>query len=147
MSIPRVPPRGWQERYIGCPFLDGGTDPKGWDCFGLVWWCLTAEFGYTGLNAHIAARLPDAASACREERLSHQTDVFTRGIAPGRGWRACERRSGAAVLIGVRGRPIHVGLVLVGGLFLHVDRKTPTCVEALSDGQWANRILGYYEPA
>lgn len=147
MSAPVFPPRGWQEPFIGVPFKDGGLDPAGWDCFGLVYWIRTAIFFDQGLDPHLAVRMPDAASRSSAERLDHQADTFAAGIAPGRGWRACERQTGAAVLLAVRGRPVHCGLVVRGTDFLHVDRKTPTCVESLADPKWTPRILGYYEPA
>jgi hypothetical protein len=141
---PLTPAPGWHAPLIGAPYRDGGSDPAGWDCFGLICWCLERHFGVTGLDCHSGLRAP-LAGLERAARIPMQAAAFEAGRP---GWRRIERPvPGAGVLITVAGRPLHAGLALGGGRLLHVDRAIATCVERLDDPQIWRRIEGYYVPA
>lgn len=146
MTLQTLPPRGWHAAYIGAPYRDHGDSPEGWDCFGLVWWCRAHVYGDRGLDRELARRAPDPAALSRPDRLAAHAAAFDAGMGAG-GWMVCERKPGAAVLFNIAGRPVHVGLMLHDGGFLHVDRNTPTCVERLDSPQWARRVGGFYVPA
>jgi hypothetical protein len=51
------------------------------------------------------------------------------------------------VLLRIGGRPLHVGLMLDGTRFLHVDRGIETCVQEIDGIEWRDRVLGYYRLA
>ena len=45
------------------------------------------------------------------------------------------------------GQPMHVGVVVAAGRFLHVDRGIATCVDRLDSIRWWRRLLGAYRYA
>lgn len=135
-----MPARGWHADYIGAPYVDAGTTPAGWDCWGLIKFCLQTHFGLD-VPAYDAVRGELAGMTARARR-DRQAEAFTAGLPA---WRpVADAAPGVVVLFTVARRPVHVGLCLHGGQFLHVDRKIETCVESLTCLQWARRIEGFY---
>jgi cell wall-associated NlpC family hydrolase len=141
------PAPGWSAPYIGAAYRWGGADPAtGWDCWGLHVYCLAHHYGVE-LPALAHLRAPGLA----EDRAARHA-VQARALATNAGGQIRSRRletpvPGAAILFNIQGRPLHVGHYLGNGRFLHVDRKTPTCIEDLSSPQWKKRIEGFYVPA
>ena len=149
-SFPIAPPWGWYAPYIGAPYREGGDDPAtGWDCWGLYRTCLARHFG-ASVPDYDAVRAPEAGDEARARAPAKRRALRqTRALAAGaKAWSKIARPCpGAAVLILTRGRPLHVGLALGRGLFLHVDRKIATVIERLSAPEWTHRLEGFYVPA
>lgn len=143
-AFPVTPAPGWHERYLGVPYRWDGRTPDAWDCWGLCRWCWAQHFG--------RADLPDfhdvttaQAGADRASRFAAQETAIT---AHRPAWRKLGRPvAGASVLFLIGGRPLHVGLYLGQGDFLHCDRSTATTVESLTDPEWRDRVEGFYVPA
>lgn len=142
-----TPPRGWHRPYLVTPYVWRGRDPAGWDCWGVVDWCRSKHYGRP---SHSHANLYIACSpATRGERFALQADLIRRQLVH---WHPVERRPGAAILFRIAGQPVHVGLYLGQGSFLHAIAPagyrpgTPaTHLERLDDPVWANRLEGFYD--
>ncbi|MFY0638715.1 NlpC/P60 family protein [Maricaulis maris] len=145
MSFPCVPPRGWHVPYLGIPFRYRGRNPaSGWDCWGLNHWCLANHFGVE-VDSHAHSYSADLANLSRRERFRIQEGLINHHRE---GWREADPCLGASLLFRIDDRPVHVGLYLGNGNFLHTLRSTGTVVESLSDETgWNGRLEGYFVPA
>lgn len=113
---------------------------EGWDCWGLLRWCVAAHSGV--LLASWQAETDGIDPDDRQARWDLQDACLTRGRA---GWTRLDRpEPGAGVLLFVGRRPIHCGFCLGDGRFLHVDRTLPTAIDRLDSPRWRDRIEGFY---
>jgi cell wall-associated NlpC family hydrolase len=91
----------------------------------------------------LAIELPaygeDYANACDDESI---VEVFNRERSE---WFEVDAPAPLdAVMFRIFALPLHVGVVVDAGLFLHVMDKRGTCIERLSSPAWANRVLSFY---
>lgn len=129
-------------QYIGIPYVDKGRDPQGWDCWGLVRYCLEEHFGLV---------LPSFDEEYVSARDIRRVEELYRTYSE-RDWRKLtngQERPGDVVHMRLRNRPIHVGLVIGEGYMLHVEEGVATAAERYKSLQWKDRVLGIYryEPA
>jgi cell wall-associated NlpC family hydrolase len=104
----------------GVPYRNGGSDPKGFDCSGLVQYV----FGKHGV------RLPRGTV----EQLKHGTEVRLAGITPGDLIFFSTTASNEAS---------HVGVAIGGDEFVHAPRSRGVVrVEKFSAPYWSRRIVG-----
>lgn len=118
---------------IGLPFRPHGRDSCGLDCWGLV--C-------EGYRQVLGRELDDYGGEYDTlkdiERLRR---IFARECAET--WQRVERPEPMDVaVIYRRGRAIHAGLYLGGGMILHVEHGIETTAQPATDF----RIEGYYRP-
>lgn len=121
----------WQRRAIGVPFVSGGRDYNGWDCWGLV---VCAWRDVRGVD------VPDYAypSVNDYRRLAR---LFTdRGASHWRSLVLPEPMSVACIYR--RGRVIHAGLYAGNGRIIHVEEGVETCLEKVTNV----RVEGWYAP-
>ncbi|WP_420433023.1 C40 family peptidase [Hyphobacterium sp.] len=127
----------WTQRYMRIPFVDEGRGFDGADCYGLCWLAWREERGVTlpdaliygstdventeALNAAIASRRPDFVAVEDPEPF-------------------------ALVLFRCEGRPVHIGLCVGQGYFLHTDSGTGVMLDELTARRWSRRIEGFYAP-
>lgn len=125
----------------GHPFCQRGRDLErdgGLDCLGLV---------RLGLHVRFNIDLPDLAvtwgsreDTAAVERFMEEFDTTSIG------WRTVplgEERPGDILWLHNGGR-IHVGLVVAGGLMLHVEKDADSTTENYRSVLWRNRILKVY---
>lgn len=63
----------------------------------------------------------------------------------GRRWKQVERPDiGDIIVLKIHGRPIHVGVYVGNGNFLHTMKGRQSTVERL-DGWWSQQIFGYFK--
>jgi len=126
----------WAGHYIGLPFREHGRDRSGLDCWGLVRLVLAEQFNIA---------LPSYA-----EEYSRTTEAAKIGALITRetqNWKivpAGQEACGDAIVLRVRGRPMHVGLVLGDRLMLHVEKGVDSVIERYAGPQWADRVAGFY---
>lgn len=127
----------WVGGYVGIPYQTHGRDRAGCDCWGLIALVMRERFDrhlpdYPGLDWYQGqdARLVGADAAAYASRF--QT------VEPG------SEVSGDAILIRMRGAPLHVGLVITPGVMLHSHEDADSCVESYRTATWERRILGFY---
>lgn len=127
----------WVGDYVGLPYAVGGRDRSGVDCWGL---CLLVWRERFGLD------VPVYGGVSWEEANSPAIGDLIVGEARA-GWDAVEpgaERPGHAVLMRMRGHPIHVGVVVAPGLMLHCHSRADAAVEDYRSLQWARRVVGFY---
>ncbi len=141
------PASGWHRPYLQTPYVWHGREPAGWDCWGLIAWCRPRHFGLVA-ESHAGLYTPEKPAGLAA-RFDLQEQMITAHLGP---WQRVPRRPGAVVLFKIRGRPVHVGLYVGQGSFLHAIAPagyrpgTPaTHLERLDETVWANRVEGFYD--
>lgn len=127
----------WVEEYVGLPYSVGGRDRAGVDCFGL---CLLVWRERFGLD------VPLYGGVSWKEANTVEIGAFIGGEAMA-GWdlvEAGEERPGDAILMRMRGHPIHVGVIVADGFMLHCHDRGDAAVEDFRTIQWSRRILGFH---
>ena len=102
----------WAARYIGIPFVSGGRDSQGCDCYGLVRLVLLEQFQY---------KLPLLTGTYEDANNADETkDLFREHIPLLAGERIEKPEPGAVAVIRFRGLPVHVGIFVSDDTILHV---------------------------
>ena len=104
--------------YRGVPYLDGGSDPNGFDCSGFIWYVFRAH----GVSMpRTVAEQSQWGTKVESAELRPGDLVFFTTTAPG---------------------PSHVGIVIGGDSFVHAPSSTGVVrVERLSTAYWSARYL------
>lgn len=128
--------REWAQAVVGTPYVHGGRDRDGWDCWATVRACYRDVF-HVELPAYTYPERdwPAIASCVDQERPAWQPVPLG------------AEQPGDVLLLRLRGLPLHVGLVLGGCDMLHAVRGLGVCVERYTGGAWRHRILGAYRHA
>jgi len=126
---------------IGTDWVLRGRDPvRGWDCLGCAEVSQALALGTPEINS-----LGRYAHDDRQSPAAMFTAHFTEGLAPYR--RAPDRPAGAIVLFRIGRRPVHCGLYLGQGRFLHASEKAGTIISDLGDFDYAHAVSDFYLPA
>lgn len=125
---------------VGSPFLAKGETPEGWDCRGLVRWCLRTFSGlavpdYLG---HYEAAIVSPRGTAERSRL------LTEGLAA---WRPVDPQPGVVAWLSWMGRPGHVGYMLTPHLILHADTPMGTALLDLHEPGSRYSLKGAFVPA
>lgn len=121
----------------GIPFKAKGRDRSGLDCWGLV------KLAYTEcLNRDIRG-YEDEYETIKD--FTHLHELFDKHRPED--WKEVSpERAGDVILLRLRGRPIHVGLVIGQKRMIHIEEHIQVCMENYNNAIWRNRILGFYRP-
>lgn len=126
----------WAGYYIGLPFLDHGRDRSGLDCWGLVRLVMAEQFGIA---------MP---SYINEYQRTTQVDKISSLIErESAGWKIIlsgDESCGDVVVLRVRGKPMHVGMVLGDQQMLHIELGINSAIERYAGVRWADRLAGFY---
>lgn len=121
-------------KFIGVPFVDGGRDEKGCDCWGLV----CAIFKMNGIL------LPDYTISCFDTKPVIEAMKAAEGK-----WQRLEQPTEpclvAMCLAPEYPRMVnHVGVYVGDGWYLHTIAKTNSCVMKIDNPVYKKRIQGFY---
>lgn len=110
-------PAGWAIPYVGIPFIDGGRGLVGCDCWGLVRLVYSAVLGidlptYGEISAAEVARVT--------ERIRADS-----AAAP---WLPVMGEARPFDVLVMRGRPLHVGVMVDARHVLHVEAATASVI-------------------
>lgn len=126
----------WAGHYIGLPFHDHGRDRSGLDCWGLVRLVMAEQFSIA---------LP---SHAHEYQRTTQVDKISALIErEAQKWKlvaAGQESLGDVVILRVRGKPMHVGLVLGDKQMLHIEFGINSVIERYTGTRWSDRLAGFY---
>ena len=133
----RLPaPTGWSADYVGIPFVDGGRDRAGCDCWGLVTAIYREVLGidlpsYGEISAHDVARV----TRCIRDDSS---------VAP---WLPVAGMARPFDVLVMRGRPLHVGVMVDHRHVLHIEDATASVIVATDNPQvrWRRLSLHRHE--
>lgn len=132
-------------RYVGLPFVEGGRDRSGVDCWGLVRLVYAEAYGielpsYKG----IAVRNDDARASLQALAEIERASADWQRVEPGL---ECE---GDVLLLPIAGRPMHVAVALDRARMLHACPNVQSVTAPRYDAQeWrarARRRLVYRHP-
>lgn len=116
-------------RYIGLPYLSRGRSEEGIDCYGII-----IKF----YKECLGIDLPDYVN----EHSSSDDSVLvtvTRRSADLSAWIPQEKpQFGDVIVFIVMGHPLHVGMYLADGDFLHCLQGRNSCIENLD--KWGKRV-------
>lgn len=122
------------DRYIGLKFIPKGRTIEGIDCWGLVRLFYKDEFG---------VELPSYSD--EYESPTHRQSVSEAIKANLGNWTAVSSPNFGDVLVfRILGLPLHTGIYIGNGNFIHSYKNTNSCIERLKSVNWENRVLGIY---
>ncbi|MBR9764816.1 MAG: C40 family peptidase [Rhodobacteraceae bacterium] len=125
----------WATRYVGIPYVDGGRDVSGLDCWGVLQ-LVYRERLKVDLPTYGDISARDLRRIARE--IGSASDMWPWADAP------VPREMDVAVMAAPGRRfPVHVGVVLRGGQLLHSEAASGCCIVQLADFSVRFRILGY----
>lgn len=131
---------GWWHQYLKCPFHDKGRTPAGFDCWGLLRWVYAHDHP---LKHDLPDYLDCYDNTNDRDRLAKV--IFEEKELQWREIKAPETpQPFDAVLVRMRGVPMHVGIVTIPGSMIHCGRGVNTTHEPYTATRWKNRILGFY---
>ncbi len=126
--------RPWAEKYVGLPFIDGGRDWKGVDCWGLVRLILRIECGII---------VPSYGEISAEELVKVAKEVA--GESSKEPWLPVIHAQAFDVAVMHRRRaPIHVGIMVDNKNLLHIERATNAVLIDIKHPSVSFRSVSYF---
>lgn len=126
---------GWCARFIGAEFEARGRGPR-YDCWGMARAVWQEQFGLD---------VPSYAEGYATTNDREEIAALIRGaLGPWRPVALEEARAGDGLLLRMQGEPMHVGVIVAPGRFLHVIQGANACLDDYRRPQWARRVLGVY---
>ena len=123
-------------RYIDIPFVEKGRDMSGCDCWGLFYLVyrdlLDIELPLY-LDTYQNTEDEKVLGAVIKGEIVKWTRVSVKNL-----------RVGDGVSIRLKGQPMHVGVYIGNGKFIHCLAGSGTVIEKVNSITWRNRIVGYY---
>ncbi|MDR1307620.1 MAG: C40 family peptidase [Treponema sp.] len=126
----------WVERYVGIPFVSGGRDHAGCDCYGLVRLVLAEQFGYT-----LPLLNTGYENACRTQETA---PLFREQIPLLSGEKIRQAEPGAVAVLQFSGRASHVGIFVDRRSILHTIGGIGAFCTAVNHASVRGALEGMY---
>ena len=121
----------WTQKYVGIPFLSGGRDKRGVDCYGL-----NNEYGY---DLPLLSNTYDNALD-----ISETGSLFQKYVPLLCGEKISKPEEKAVALLKMRGLPSHVALYAGDDFIIHAMSKNGVACERLSRPLLKSLIKDWY---
>lgn len=122
------------EKYVGIPFVAGGRDYSGADCWGLARLFYKEELGVD---------LPSFSTEYTETDAQRMQELISQYRE---GWeRTKEPAYGDLVLFKVLGADSHIGVYIDNNQFLHSMEKIGSAIQYLDSVEWKSRVVGFFK--
>lgn len=136
------PDLSWVAGVIGAPWALRGRSPvTGWDCLGCAEVGQSRALGTPEINSlglYAADTQPRSPAGLLAAHFGAGVHLYQR---------APDRTPGAILVFRVGRRPVHCGLYLGDGRFLHASQTADTVISPLDDPDYARAAADYYIPA
>ena len=126
----------WVDKYIGIPFVSGGRDTKGCDCYGLVRLILKNEYNY-----ELPLLTDNYSNALALEETKCMFNQYI-PILTAEKIKVPEEK--AVCLIQVKGLLCHVGIWADDGFIIHSRSKVGSVCERIDSLRLLGKIMGWY---
>lgn len=129
----------WAGHYIGIPFAEHGRTAEGLDCWGLYRLIMAEQFSIALPSLHGS--------------YAHARDAVGAALlieSESRKWipvEAGQEITGDAIILRLRGNPMHVGMAVGDGLMLHTEEGIDSTLESYTGPRWKNRVVAFYRHA
>ncbi len=126
----------WARPYIGIPFVDGGRDMEGCDCYGLGHLVLARERG-----------VMTPAFSDQYTTIEDHDDIDRLVAGEKRRWQPIEKGAEQSfdwVLFRIEDKHWHVGIVAVPGIMLHILEGINSAWEEYRSRYWLPKLRGFY---
>lgn len=125
----------WWRKYVGLPFGEMGRGPDKFDCWGMVQLIYRQERGielpsYTEFYKTTNDRVEISETIIRE-RQQRWTQVE-------------QAREFDAVLLLMRGVPMHVGICTKPGHMVHCAHGVDTVLDRYDSMRWKTKLVGFF---
>ena len=121
----------WAEKYVGIIFVDHGRTVQGTDCWGLVRLVLKEQCGVD---------VPSYGEISATELLMVTKTISQE--ANREPWHTVKIPKAFDVAL-MRGRPLHVGIMISDKQILHIEKKTASVLLPLTHASIKPRLLGF----
>ncbi|MBQ4331369.1 MAG: C40 family peptidase [Spirochaetaceae bacterium] len=126
----------WAADYIGIPFVSGGRDRTGLDCYGLLRLVMAEQYGY---------QLPLLDSGYDNALNIYDTSpLFFQQIPILAAEKIAGPQESAVALLEIRQLPCHIGIWCGGGCILHARSGVGVVAEKIDSRRLPGRIAGWY---
>jgi cell wall-associated NlpC family hydrolase len=121
--------------YVGIPYKDLGRTREALDCWGLVCQFYQDQFNielpnYVTHTSEQATKLAAEVTECSQDGSWEKVNG--------------EPKYGDVIIFRIMAHPVHIGVYLEDGYFLHTFPKRDSCIENLTSLTWSNRKDGVY---
>ena len=128
---------GWVNKYVGIPFVSGGRDENGCDCYGLIRLILKNEYG---------ADLPVLSGSYTNALDAAETKkLFLEKVPLLTGGRIEKPQAGAVALLRSRGLLCHVGLYAGDDYIIHARSGCGAVLERVTSPSISARVVGWWK--
>ena len=133
---------------IRVPFVEGGADLKGWDCYGLLVWTQKHLFGRE--LPPLEEKRPNVKDrrlieALCKSQTEHHWEVLESRSERDPPLKFGPERPGDAVSMYVEGTESHFGVIIKPGLMLHTRAEAGTLISQYQrDRYWTPKIAATY---
>lgn len=128
----------WVGEYIGIPYVCGGREKTGADCWGL----------FSMVHQRKGIELPDYNGPDWTKNRSEQRELGLAAMNYAKLFQEVQRGEEQlfdGILIRMVGVPMHLAMVVAPGVMLHTEDGADSCIASYLDGiMWRNRIIGFY---
>lgn len=129
----------WAAAYVGLPYVEGGRDRSGVDCYGLLVLVNREQFA-RDIDPMVDLAVPSAPGSGRDAWVAAALARHA-----GANWVATDApAAGDAVLMTVGGRACHVGVFLTRSAILDIHAGATAAIVDPRGRRHRNRIAGFH---